>query len=128
MREAGFEGIWKAVTRRHNTVAQYIAMRPILDLCERATQRVGARVSWRWWDQEGIYLKAVKERAAEAIATDSESELDLEYEAEVDTESEVGGEERSASGGVSGSSGAERSDDPWEMKGHIDGTLRQFTK
>ena len=107
MREAGFEGIWKAVTRRHNTVAQYITTRPILDLCERATQRVGARVSWRWWVQEGIYLKAAKERAAEAIATDLESELDLEYEAELETELEVEGEERIASSGVSGSSGAE---------------------
>ena len=39
IREAGFEGIRKAVTRRQNTVAQYIATRPILDLCERAMQR-----------------------------------------------------------------------------------------
>ena len=51
MREAGFEGIRKAVTRRQNTFAQYIATRPIMDLCERATQRVGARVSRQWWDQ-----------------------------------------------------------------------------
>ena len=58
MREVGFEGIWKAVTRNQNTVAQYIATRPILDLCERATQRVGERVSRRWWDQEVIDLKA----------------------------------------------------------------------
>ena len=47
--EAGLEGIRKSVTRRKNTVAQYIATRPILDLCERATQQAGARVSWRWW-------------------------------------------------------------------------------
>ena len=116
MREAGFEGIQKAVTRRHNTVAQYIATRPILDLCERATQRVGARVSWRWWDQEGIDLKAAKEQAAEAIATDLESESDLKSEAEVETEVEVGGEERSASSGVSGSSGAERVTTPGEER------------
>ena len=109
MREAGFEGIRKAVTRRQNTVAQYIATQPIMDLCERATQRVGVRVSRRWWDQEVIYLKAEKERAAEAMATDSESESDLEYEAEVETDSEVGGEERSESSGLSRSSGAERS-------------------
>ena len=37
MREAGLEGIWKAITRRQNTVAQYIVTRPIMDLCERAT-------------------------------------------------------------------------------------------
>ena len=51
MQEAGFEGIQKAVIRRKNMVAQYIVTRPILDLCERSTQRVGARVSRRWWDQ-----------------------------------------------------------------------------
>ena len=45
-----------------------------MDLCEWATQKVGGRVSRRWWDQEGIDLKTAKERAAEAIATDSESE------------------------------------------------------
>ena len=41
--EAGLEGIQKSVTRRQNTFAQYIATRPILDLCERATRRPGAR-------------------------------------------------------------------------------------
>ena len=101
MREAGFEGIQKAVTRRQNTFAQYIATRPILDLCEQAMQRVEARVSRWWWDQEGIHPKAAKERAAEAIEKDLESESDLESEVEVETESEVGGEERSASSGVS---------------------------
>ena len=60
MQEAGFEGIRKAFTRRQNTVAQYIVTRPILDPCERATQRVEARVSRRWWDQEGIDLKPAK--------------------------------------------------------------------
>ena len=57
MREAGFKGIRKSITMRQNTVAQYIATRPILDLCERATQRLGTRVSQRWWDQEGIDLE-----------------------------------------------------------------------
>ena len=52
---------------------QHIATRPILDLYERSTQRVGARVSWQWWDKEGIDLKVAKERSAEAIATDSNS-------------------------------------------------------
>ena len=37
MGEAGFEGISKSVTRRQNTVVQYTAKRPILDLCERST-------------------------------------------------------------------------------------------
>ena len=78
MREAGFEWIWKAITRRQNTVAQYIVTRPILDLFEQATHRMGARVSRRWWDQEGIDLKAEKERSADSTATDSESESEAD--------------------------------------------------
>ena len=45
--EAGMEGIRKSVTRTQNTFAQYIVTRPILDLCERATWRPGARISQR---------------------------------------------------------------------------------
>ena len=85
--------------------AQYILTRPILDLCERATQRMGARLSQQLWEQEGIDLEAVKERAAEAIATDSES--DAESEAESEAESDKGWGGISASSGVSGSSIAE---------------------
>ena len=47
MAESGFEEIGTYVTRRQNTVAQYIATRPILDLCERSIQRTGSWVSWR---------------------------------------------------------------------------------
>ena len=36
MGEAGFEGIRKYITRRHNTVAQYIVTQPIMELCERS--------------------------------------------------------------------------------------------
>ena len=92
--EEGYEGIRNSVTRRQNTVVQYIATRPILDLCERSTRRPGARVSRRWWEQAGIDLEGVKKRAAVEAeeATDSESDLDS------------GGEELS---GASGSSGVE---------------------
>ena len=56
---------------------QYIATQPILDLCEQATRRPGARVSRRWWEQSGIDLERAKKRAAEA-ATVSESNSDSE--------------------------------------------------
>ena len=56
MGEAGFKGIKKYVTRRQNTVAQYIATQPIMELCKRAIRRPGARVSWQWWEQPGIEL------------------------------------------------------------------------
>ena len=64
--ESVFEGIGKYITRRQNTVAQYIAMQPILDLCERSAWRPGARVYQRWWEQAGIYLEGAKKRTAAA--------------------------------------------------------------
>ena len=56
MEEAGFEEIRVYIKTRQNTVAPYIARRPILDLCEQSVRRLGAWVSWRWWEQEGIDL------------------------------------------------------------------------
>ena len=47
MKETGMVGIRTSILRRQNMVAQFIVTRPILDLCEKATQRPGARVSWR---------------------------------------------------------------------------------
>ena len=48
MEEAGFKEIGTYVTRRQNKVAQYIATRLILDLCERSAWRPGSWLSWRW--------------------------------------------------------------------------------
>ena len=48
MEEAVFEEIGAYVTRRHNTVAQYIATQTILDLYERSAWRPGVWVSQRW--------------------------------------------------------------------------------
>ena len=67
MEEAGFEGIGVYITRRQNTVAQYIETRPILDLCEQSVWRLGAWVSWRWWYQEGIDLEGGSDRAVAAL-------------------------------------------------------------
>ena len=54
MEEAGLTDIRTSIQRRQNTVAQYIATRPLLDLCEGAIPREGARVTLRWWVQSGI--------------------------------------------------------------------------
>ena len=67
MAEAGFEEIRTDVTRRQNTVAQYIAARPILDLCERFDWRPGEWVSHQWWEQDSLYLEGVKKRAAKEL-------------------------------------------------------------
>ena len=56
MEEAGFEDIGTYIMRRQNMVAQYISTRTIMDLCEQPTQRPGAWVSRRWWEQEGLDL------------------------------------------------------------------------
>ena len=100
--EAGIEGIRKSVTRRQNTDAQYIATQPILDLCERATRRPGARVSRRWWEQDGIDLEGANKWSAK---TTTRLEPDLEEGADVESNGDSGGEEESQ--GASGSIGAE---------------------
>ena len=56
MGKAVFEEIGVYVTRRHNTVAQYITTRPILDLCEKSDQQPREWVSRRWWFLTEIYL------------------------------------------------------------------------
>ena len=91
MVETCLEGILNYVTRKQNTIVQYIATRPILDLCERSTWWPGARVAQRWWEQAGIDLEGAKKRAAAAeAATDSELNLDS------------GREESSGASGLSG--------------------------
>ena len=54
---AGIVRIRTSILQRQNTVAQFIATRPILDLCEEAVRRPGARVLRRWWEQTGINWK-----------------------------------------------------------------------
>ena len=77
MAEAGFKEIRDYVTSRHNKVTQYIAMQPILDLCEQSARRPGAWVSRQWWEQEGLDLEGEKERAV----VESEGE-EAQYEEE----------------------------------------------
>ena len=48
MREAGLTEIGNSIANRQNTVAQYILTRLLLDLCEGARAREGARVPMRW--------------------------------------------------------------------------------
>ena len=68
-----------SIVRRQNTVAQFIAMRPILGLCEVTEIRPGTRVPRRWWDQTGIDWKAAREKAA---AKDGEDKAEAAEAAE----------------------------------------------
>ena len=95
-------GIRTSILRRQNTVAQYIATQPIMDLCEQATLWTGAQVSRWWWEQTGIDLKGAREKAAAAAA---ETETESESKDKPDGAAGGGGEEESQ--GASGSSGAE---------------------
>ena len=45
------------VTKRQNTVAQYIFTQPIMDLCDWSARRPGVWVYWWWWDQYGLDLE-----------------------------------------------------------------------
>ena len=81
LRKTGMVGIWTSITRRQNTVAQYIATRPILDLCERDTRRPGAWVYQSWWEKAWIDLEGARKQAAESttrLETESEEESDGE--------------------------------------------------
>ena len=81
MKEAGFTDVRTPINRRQNTVAQDIATRPLLDLCEGARQREGARVTLRWWEQLVIDWEKSKAKETETEATSgSESGADTEGE------------------------------------------------
>ena len=54
-----------SILNRQNTVAQYIATRPLLDLWEGARAREGAKVPLRWWDQAGIDWETAKAKGVE---------------------------------------------------------------
>ena len=98
MREAGLTDIRKSIANRHNTVAQYIATRPLLDLCEGARLREGAEVPMRWWNQAGIDRETAKSKRVETDSTSgSGTDMDGEEERE---------EEREDASRASGSSGA----------------------
>ena len=75
MVESGFEGIVTYITRSQNTVTQYIATQPILDLCERSDRSPGAKVSQRWWEQDGLDLEGAEKREVAAAESDREETI-----------------------------------------------------
>ena len=76
MAEAGLQEVDNYVSCRQNTVAQYIATRPIIDLCLEAKQRPGPRVKIRWWEHEGLDLEGMRTAAREAEQTEGEEDTD----------------------------------------------------
>ena len=116
MKEVEVVRIRKSILQRQNKVAQFIATRPILGLCEVAERWPGTRVPMRWWEQTGIDWKASRENAAakngydEAEAAEAaEPDLtgsDSEPEA-ITPGGDAGGTGEEAYLGASSSSGAE---------------------
>ena len=51
MEETGFQEVETYVSLRQNTVTQFIATRPIIDLCLEMEWRPGSRVTNQWWDK-----------------------------------------------------------------------------
>ena len=60
--------------RLQNTVAQYIATRSLLDLCEGSEWEPGAWMGMWWWDQAGINLVGAREAAAAVVEKDGGEE------------------------------------------------------
>ena len=50
----GLEDIGVYIYLRQNTVAQYIAIRPIMDLCLVAERKPGMRLYRRWWEHPAL--------------------------------------------------------------------------
>ena len=114
MKEVGVVRIRTSILRSKNTVAQFIATRPILGLCEVSERRTGTRVPRRWWEQTRIDWKAARENAA---AKDGDDEAEAEEPDLTGSDSEpkaatpggtAGGTGEEASLGEIGSSGAGR--------------------
>ena len=63
LKEMGVVRFRASILRRQNTVAQFIATRPIMGLCEVAERRQGTRIPRRWWEQTGIDWKSAREKS-----------------------------------------------------------------
>ena len=66
MTEAVFQEAETYASLRQNTVMQYIATRPIMDLYLAAKRRPGPRVAKKWWKDEGLDLEGMRTAAREA--------------------------------------------------------------
>ena len=72
MKKMGFKEMEDYVLNRQNTVAQYILMRPILDLCKETAQIIGTWVLKRWWEQEGLYMAGLRVMVVEVVEEEKE--------------------------------------------------------
>ena len=57
-------------------VTQYIATRPILELCKKTVRRLGVWFYRRWWDQEGLDLAGARAVLEEAVDVEDGREVE----------------------------------------------------
>ena len=62
----GLENIGLYIYLQHNTVTQYIANHPIMDLCLAAEHRPGLRLSRQWWEQPAMDILGIRAGHSEA--------------------------------------------------------------
>ena len=74
--EAGFEPMETYIWKRNNTIAQYIVMRPIMNLCKLTDSKQGSRVGMHWWDHVVIDLEGAREMVVATAAAEAEAEAD----------------------------------------------------
>ena len=76
MAEAGLQEVDTYVSRHQNTVAKFIATRPIMDLCLAAARSMGSMVSNKWWNQDGLESEGMRTTAWEAEQIEREEETE----------------------------------------------------
>ena len=62
----GLEEIGVNIARNQNTVAQYIANCPIMDLCLEVYRKPGMRLFRQWWEQPALYILGIRAGHASA--------------------------------------------------------------
>ena len=62
----GLEDIGVYIALLHNTVTQYIANRPIMDLCLAAERKPGMCLSRQWWGQLALDTQRIRAGNVEA--------------------------------------------------------------
>ena len=67
----GLDEIGVYISHRQNKVVQYIATRPIMDLCLTEERNTGMRLSRRWWEQPSLDIMGIR---AGKVAAEGEEE------------------------------------------------------
>ena len=62
----GLKEIGVYIARRQKMIAQYIATRPLMDLCMVAEQNTGVKISRQWWEQYNLDILGIRAGHAEA--------------------------------------------------------------